>query len=159
MIFGNGLEVIDRRIPSTYDPRGLLEINMVVVHHAATGWWVTPESIRRYHSVSLGWPDIGYHFLVEHDGDIFYVGDIATIRAHAYAWNTETIGVCLVGNFDEGWPTPQQLHSTRMLIANIQWSLGWFVPIVGHSDLLMNRGTHCPGLTYTEWRLQIDPRA
>jgi len=159
MKFGNGLEVVDSRIWSSYLERYLEDIHFVIIHHAATGWWVKPEDIRRYHSVELGWPDIGYHFLVYQDGTIYYVGGMETARAHTYNWNYEGVGVCLVGNFDDHWPDPRQLQSTRMLIANIQWSLGWFLPITGHSDMRENRSTHCPGLTFSEWRLQIDPRS
>ena len=80
------------------------------VHHTAeTNHYGPDESagivrgIYRYHARSLGWSDIGYNLLVDRYGQVFEgrAGGIeqAVIGAHAAGFNTDTIGVAVLGSF------------------------------------------------------------
>ena len=48
------------------------DISEIIVHCSATpkGRNVDTAEIRRWHTEDNGWSDIGYHFVVELDGDI-----------------------------------------------------------------------------------------
>lgn len=84
----------------------------IVVHHSATkdgatfSWGV----IRRYHTVDLGWRDIGYHFGIEQVGDYHEVifgrwPDEDGAHCKDMNMNSIAIGICVVGNYDEQVPT------------------------------------------------------
>jgi peptidoglycan hydrolase-like amidase len=139
-------------------------IKLLVVHHTAmkvTGDARSGEervrALYQYHANSRGWGDIGYHFLVDDSGQIYEgkAGGRYVVGGHAYCNNVGTIGIALLGNFEEELPSQQQMKS-------LQWLLAWLgdtyeVPlagkvkfhgksltsIVGHRDLL---STDCPGM-------------
>lgn len=159
-LIGNDCQAVDLRhtLPGAedYTPRPLDVIKYLVVHHSATDRDLTPHEIALYHVATLGWPGIGYHFLVHQGGRIDYVGDILTIRYNVARRNHELIGVCLPGNFTYYPPLPAQLEAARHLLANLQFALGWFVPIVGHRDVaLPGFATACPGDTWPDWEPQL----
>ena len=144
------LEVQDLRetYPSgDYETRDLSEINFMVVHHS-----VTPNDMRdedaidriyNYHVNSLGWPGIGYHFLVGHFGHIYLAGGVETIRYHASTANPSSIGVCVLGTFDKEDPSCRQVADTDELLRNISMGLGQELLWKPHKEL---SSTACPGL-------------
>lgn len=98
----------------------------IVVHHSATSmldWHKAAESINRSHK-QRGFPRsvtgyyIGYHALIDPDGYILTTKKDDEVGAHAGVgdWNMKSLGVCLVGNFDEQEPTVKQLHSLAAYI-------------------------------------------
>jgi len=83
----------------------------IILHHSATvdsrtfSW----DAIRRYHLMK-NWIDIGYHFGVELVDDEIecIVGRPLTIQgAHTIGKNHDSIGICIVGNYDKIEPSPK----------------------------------------------------
>ena len=82
-----------------------------VLHHTAgTNSYTVAQApgivrgIYAFHTKSRGWSDIGYNFLIDRFGTI-YEGraggiDKAVIGAHALGFNTNSIGVSVMGNYD-----------------------------------------------------------
>lgn len=100
---------------------------MYVHHTAGTNSYSRSQSaaivrgIYAYHTTSRNWPDIGYQFLVDRYGTVF-VGrrEAATdnpIGAQAGGFNTGTIGVSAMGNFDTTSPTASMLRSIERVLA------------------------------------------
>ena len=62
------------------------------------------RGIQRYHVLGNGWDDIGYNFLVDKYGRVFEGrgGGIAqnVVGAHAGGFNTGSVGVSVLGNYD-----------------------------------------------------------
>jgi Negative regulator of beta-lactamase expression len=62
------------------------------------------ETIRRWHTDpeprGRGWTDIGYHFVIRRNGSVENGRDVERPGAHAYGYNEDSIGVCLVGGTD-----------------------------------------------------------
>lgn len=61
----------------------------------------TIEAIHRYHVKERGWKDIGYHILIAPNGDIWAGRPIAQSGAHTRGRNRNSIGICLIGDFDQ----------------------------------------------------------
>jgi putative cell wall-binding protein/endonuclease V-like protein UPF0215 family len=85
----------------------------VIVHHTAGSNDYTKaqsaavvRGIYAYHTKSNGWADIGYNILIDRYGTV-YEGrkgglERAVVGAHASDYNTGTVGVSVMGNFDTG---------------------------------------------------------
>lgn len=160
LLIGNDCYVRDLRgsLPGAedYARRDLSAIRALVVHHTAVDGDLSALTIAAYHVRSLGWPGIGYHLLVHPNADVDYVGDIVTIRYNVAGRNHELIGVCLPGDFTHHAPGVGQLMAVRHLLANLQFALGWFIPIVGHRDIALSTSpTACPGDTWPVWKPKL----
>ena len=115
----------------TYDPA----IKAAVVHHSAGSNDYTPEQsaeivrgIYAYHAQTLGWCDIGYNALVDKYGQIFegaFGGLDRTVQGtHTGGFNRETVGVAMLGNYNDVAPTPD-------LIRSVGSYLGWRLKLAG----------------------------
>ena len=143
----------------------------VVIHHTAGGnhnpsthnWPASVLAIWRYHAMTLGWCDIGYHYLIDPNG-VIYEGRYTGVRndgtvidgAHALGHNRATIGISLMGNFETAEPNPAAILALENLLAwigsskNIPLNTDRYYPfkakmlntIVGHRDV---GSTACPG--------------
>lgn len=146
-----GAEDYTMRALSDLGPDGPLR--WLAVHHSGVPVDNSAREIASYHANVLGWPGIGYHFLVHQSGAVEYVGDILTVRYNVAGLNRQVIGVCLAGDFTRRPPGRPQLQAARLLLANLQFALGWAVPIAGHREIaLPGSGTSCPGNTWPQWK-------
>ena len=139
------------------------KISQIVVHHTALpvrGDARTPlERVRAlydYHANSNGWGDIGYHFLIDEQGQIYEgrSGGDYVVGGHVYCGNIGTVGIALLGDFDKEQPSQSQMRSLKELTIyladkykiNLRRSTlfhGRRVnPVSGHEDLI---STACPG--------------
>lgn len=124
----------------------LKERGYIVIHHEACGCdnpRSTPWDLARYHVQSNGWPGIGYHSVVTPDGLRWKVNNDSTLSYHVKDYNTQSIGICGVGDFTRNGPTREQLLG--MVLEVIRYQQAYGIPIervVGHGDL---QATACPG--------------
>lgn len=99
-----------------------------IVHHSVTGNDYAPtdsaaivRSIYQYH-VTEGWGDVGYNALVDKYGQVFegrFGGITKPVQGiHTGGFNTDTWAVCMIGDFSQAPPTPEQLRAVGQL-------LGW----------------------------------
>jgi N-acetylmuramoyl-L-alanine amidase/LGFP repeat len=143
----------------------------VIVHHTAgTNDYSRAQApavvrgVLAYHTISRGWCDIGYNFLIDRYGTV-YEGRGGGLRqpvrgAHAGDYNVNTTGISLMGNFDIARPTKAM---TRSLVQLVAWRLGTayhgaygrpflfdgrFNRISGHRDVME---TACPGRFAYAW--------
>lgn len=141
--------------------RSLNQVNYLAIHHTAGPDSQTPAQIANFHINSNGWGGIGYHFLIDKSGIVYYVGDISTARANVANLNDQVIGICLIGNFTEGRvPTSEQFDSVNKLcdffinnypaLVNVN---SWDA-VRGHKDL-PGQSTTCPGDNWPNWRPKI----
>ncbi len=129
----------------------------IVVHHTATKTG-SAESIDRYHREVNKWENgLGYHFIIG-NGHGMDDGEVAMSRrwleqldgAHVRMKgsgkaNSWSIGIALVGNFEEEVATPRQLAALRGLLAFLLQEYGIKnEEIVGHGQVAVNY-TACPG--------------
>lgn len=142
--------------PPSYSP-----VKKIILHHTATP--SNPQdpaavvrAIYEYHTVSQGWGDIGYNFLIDQDGRVYEgrYGGRNVIGAHALQYNKGSVGIALIGTFDKDTPTGATGSSVdRLVVAKaVEYGIdpkgtGFFIDkvlpnIMGHRDAV---NTSCPG--------------
>ena len=123
----------------------------IIIHHVGnTNRDVSAAEIHRWHR-NNGWSGIGYHFVIRKDGTIERGRPMDMLGAHCYEHNWHTVGVNLVGAFDDNEPEPEQLAAAAKLLAALCRYYGLKPDedtIKGHRDF---NNTACPGqLLYDE---------
>ena len=95
--------------------------NKLIVHHTG-GTDLNPledtshhtaEMIKQWHVNGKGWQDIGYNWVIEKSGKIVKGRDEKIDGAHCLGQNSQSIGVCLSGNFDATLPTKEQIEAFK----------------------------------------------
>lgn len=117
------------------------KINMIVVHCSATpaDARFDRDWIRDLHKNRNGWRDIGYHFVIEVDGEIRVGRTLDQVGAHVAGHNKHSIGICLIGGVDRaGVATDNffsvQKQSLRTLLLGLMSSFPG-CEVLGHRDL------------------------
>jgi len=87
-----------------YEPIG--NITAITTHHTATSNDYVDavemiKSIQNYHMDERGWCDIGYHFLVDRDGNIYEGRPLSALGAHVAGHNQGNVGIAVLGDFNE----------------------------------------------------------
>jgi hypothetical protein len=120
-------------------------LNTVVVHHTAISD-ASPEEIQSLHMDGRGFADIAYHFLIDSEGNIYEGREINVRGAHVQGFNTGSVGVVLMGNFNEVEPSQSQLESLEKLVDYLRYTYE-IRYLVGHKDYPDQSpdGTECPG--------------
>ncbi|WP_405459230.1 N-acetylmuramoyl-L-alanine amidase [Streptomyces sp. NBC_00101] len=109
-------------------------VKAAFIHHSATGNNYTcsqvPSILRgiyRYHVKSSGWRDIGYNFAVDKCGTIYEgrAGGVtrAVLGAHTLGFNSNTMGIAVLGSFATTNPPAAAVTAVAKLTA---WKLGLF---------------------------------
>jgi N-acetylmuramoyl-L-alanine amidase-like protein len=161
-----------KRAPPSYSSA----TQFAIVHHTAgRNAYTRAESgaivkaIQVYHVRGNGWNDIGYNFLVDKYGQVFegrFGGmDRNVVGAHAEGFNTGSVGVAVLGNYNaETLPAPARAALVRLLawrldlahvdpLSTFSWISGgnprfprgvpvFLRAVVGHRDTGF---TDCPG--------------
>jgi len=120
-------------------PRYARTVSLAVVHHTAGTNAYSPAAsaaivrgIELYHVRGNHWNDIGYNFLVDRYGQVFEgrAGGIDrnVIGAQAQGFNTGSVGVALIGNYNTGRVTSAE---RKALVSLLAWRLD-----VAHVDPL-----------------------
>ena len=114
--------------------------DMIVIHHTASASDITVEDIHQMH-LGNGWAGAGYHVIIYPDGSAHEGRPIDCTGAHCYEYNSRSIGVNLVGNFEQYPPTPEQVATLKEVL---RWLLDKYGPIEigGHGEW---NATACPG--------------
>jgi uncharacterized protein with LGFP repeats len=122
------------------------------VHHTVTpngyGASEVPAIIRgiyAYHVNANGWCDVGYNFLVDRFGRIWegrYGGVAwAVIGGHTGGFNTESVGVAMIGTYTSSGPPSATWASVQRVLA---WKLGGsYQNPLGRATLLSRCVTNC----------------
>jgi len=126
--------------------------NWIIIHHSDSAYG-SAAIINEWHR-ARGFDELGYHFVIGNgtnsgDGQI-EVGPRWPIQkwgAHDNAldnrYNTNGIGICLVGNFNDTHPTAKQMRSLIRLVVYLMRT--YDIPadrVLGHGE---TKVTQCPG--------------
>jgi len=134
-----------------------------IVVHCSDSIWGSAAEIRRWH-MEKGWRDIGYHRVIKNgwptqgmyvaaengsievgrdlDGDNYIIGKEA--GAHALGYNTNSIGICLIGVKQF---SPEQVGSLLKLLQEFQSRYNIDAEnILGHYETPLSHGKTCPNI-------------
>jgi peptidoglycan hydrolase-like amidase/archaellum component FlaG (FlaF/FlaG flagellin family) len=100
------------------------KVSKFIVHHTATvSNLENPKQAIRdtyyYHAVTRGWGDIGYNYIIDTNGNIYEgrFGGEGVVGAHAGLANTGTIGISVLGNYEENAVPKKVQDAIAKLIA------------------------------------------
>lgn len=143
--------------PSTVRSQSL---KAMYVHHTASSNDYTraqaAQAVRSfylYHTRSLDWGDIGYHFLIDKYGTIYEgrkgaLNDLV-LGTQAGGFNTGTIGVSMLGNYETAKPSSAGMNALRKVLAwkgyayglNVQGTTSLTARVSGTSTSRYKNGT------------------
>ena len=126
----------------------------IIIHHSATATGGA-RAFDQHHRVDNGWDELGYHFVIGNGTDsadgAIEVGPRWIKQKHGAHcktqdnyYNDHGIGICLVGDFTQGSPSPAQLASLVKLLCFLTSECG--IPaerVCGHGGV--THRTACPG--------------
>lgn len=142
-------------------------IDQIIVHCSATPPYqnIGKRELKAQHTKpkqwgGRGWSDIGYHYVIRRSGQIELGRDLDgdnqvddDIGAHAFGWNTNSIGICLIGGINskgesEANFTQNQMVALRaFLVAKKEQYPN--ARIMGHRDTGARKD--CPSFDFQHW--------
>ncbi len=115
------------------------KITEIIVHCTATqeGVPVTVEQINKWHK-QRGWSGIGYHYVIDLEGNIHKGRSVEIMGAHAKGHNLHSIGVVYVGGLDKNMkPKDTRNELQKVALIKLLEDLKTKYPtavILGHRD-------------------------
>jgi len=135
----------------------------IIVHHSLTkdSSTVSWNAIRKYHTQTLRWSDIGYHAgveLVSSGGESSYEVLMGRMwdqpGAHTRGHNHDSLGICFVGDYDKLPPKREMLITGAAVIA--LWKKIYNISI---NDIFthheFNKHKSCPGTLFSLFTLKM----
>ena len=144
-------------------------INRIVIHCTATpnGKSYPIETIRQWHR-ERGFKEVGYHYVIDYDGNVLRGRKESQVGAHAAGFNANSIGVCLEGGvggkdkLNPGVYSEAQFNALRELVDDLVARYPTVESVDGHRDLSPDIDGDgevepsewiklCPGFDVTYW--------
>jgi len=126
-------------------PNDLVEAySTVAIHHSAISLDTdeTMKSVQDLHMDTNHWADVGYHYVIDKKGIIYEGRDIHVRGASVAGYNTGTIGVCVMGNFEIESPLEIQLTVLQQVV-NWLATTYTLTHLAAHGEF--NPESVCPG--------------
>jgi hypothetical protein len=100
--------------------------------------------VRREHlSRDATWVDIGYHYIIDPDGQVWEGRPLSIEGAHVARTNDHNMGIMVMGNFDEHRPTQAQIDTLdAFLVQQMTTHRVGVKNLYTHQEL---KSTACPG--------------
>ncbi|XP_015605015.1 uncharacterized protein LOC107272405 [Cephus cinctus] len=147
------------RVVNDHVPLASSPTPYVVVHHGGIPHYCYDQEtcssiVRAYQDLHMdvnGWIDVGYQFLIAEDGNVYEGRGWDFVGAHAPGYNTQSIGICIIGDFTKFLPNTLALDALKSLIR-----YGVFIgkiqddyKLIGHRQAV--NYTVCPGEMFYEY--------
>ncbi|CAG9794952.1 unnamed protein product [Diatraea saccharalis] len=126
-------------------------VDLVIIQHTVSPFCKTDarcaelvRNIQNYHMDTLNLDDIGSNFYVGGNGKIYEGVGWLHVGAHTRGYNSRSIGISFIGNYNNDTPTTEQLDAVKALI-KCGVDKGHLIAdyhVVGHKQLI---ATESPG--------------
>ena len=140
------------------------KITKIIVHCTDTknGVRVPLKEIEAWH-LARGFHKIGYHYVIQPNGDVEQGRDLSEVGAHCEGENLESVGVCLVGRDSFTWHQLNRLLDLYKQLAFLSDTVG-FRCIYGHREFpsAIKQKKTCPNIEPKDlllWCLTENPKA
>ena len=115
------------------------KINKIIVHCTATQQSISIQSIINYWKITLKWESMGYHYIVEANGNTVKLTDLEHIANGAAGYNKNSIHIAYIGGIDINKKpidnrTIEQKNALRILIMQLVSKFP-DADILGHNQL------------------------
>ncbi len=137
------------------------KMQKIIIHHTGTVKDLDNpvkaiRDIYYYHTIGKGWGDIGYNYIIDQNGNVYegrYGGE-GVVGAHAGPGNKGSIGIAVLGNYNDDKLNKNVLSALELLISEKtklhgldpmgeSYFRGDKLPnIIGHNSVM---STSCPG--------------
>jgi hypothetical protein len=128
----------------------MAHVSSITIHHSAMdaptpyGTMAQLHRIQDEHTQGRGWADVGYHFLIDPQGQVWEGRRLLFQGAHAGgAANIGNVGVCLLGNFETHAVPYAQLRAMDDLVASLR--IHFRIPAAQVRTHREWKATACPG--------------
>ena len=125
------------------------KITKIILHHSLTkdGSVVDWQAIRKYHIETQKWFDVGYHFGIEKinkEYEVLIGRPLQIEGAHTKGQNSDSIGICFIGNYDIAEPEKIMIEIAlkRIILPLCLFFNLRAKDIYGHKDFAQKT---CPG--------------
>ena len=118
--------------------------------------------IRKWHMEHNGWSDIGYHLVIQPDGEVEYGRGLNRQGAHVSGENHHNVGICLIGKY---LFTRKQFSALRYQLESICMTYDiprWEVYMHNQFPSAIKQGKTCPNIPinhFLAWWLEVDCKA
>ena len=129
------------------------QINKIIIHCADTpaDMDIGAAEINQWH-IDRGWSGIGYHWVIRRDGALEEGRSESTPGAHAYGYNQDSIGVCMVGGKPACNFTSAQWSALDELVNDLIRRYS-DAEVIGHNDVSEKP---CPMFDAKAWAQTLD---
>lgn len=100
-------------------------VTHLIIHHTVLprddgNWALAVRDIWDFHTITRGWEDIGYNVLIDPAGVLYEgrAGGDGVRGAHFICANENTMGIALIGNFEETMPTTATISTLIDLLTS-----------------------------------------
>ncbi len=140
----------------------LIKIQNIILHQS----WSEDKGrldwsgIRSYHVNVLGWEAIGYHYgieIVNHYYEILIGRFMSERGAHCRdgGMNHKSLGICMIGNFDNVAPPVKQWEAGTKLVASLCHVFNLSADrVMGHREAGSSKT--CPGRKFDMDKFRLD---
>ena len=123
------------------------KIEYLVVHTTATPQTATVQSIQNYWRNNLKWKSPGYHIIIDKDGNLHRLSELAKPTNGAAGFNSVSLHVSYIGGIDKnGKPIDNRTDEQKASLIEVLTEWKRLFPnakIVGHRDLGAKKACPC----------------
>lgn len=121
-------------------------IKRIIVHCSDSDLNESRTAVERWHT-TRGFREIGYHYYIRREGDIWVGRPIWEQGAHCFGQNHDSIGICIAGR--DNFPHRQRVEAVK-LIKNLLWMFS-LKPDDVYPHNHFNRFKDCPRFDWSQF--------
>ena len=130
------------------------DVKYIVLHCTATPQNTTVDSIKKYWKNTLKWNNVGYHYVIEANGNIVQLADESKVTNGVGGYNTYCIHISYMGGIDsKGKAVDNRTEKQKeVMFTKVKELLALYegAELVGHCDF-PNVKKACPSFDAKEW--------